>query len=463
MTKKLVQALKRQKKQSKQEVLQLAGSLGIPMGGQKRVEVPNRNSFVYVRLRDNQNEVIQAFNNKVAASYGLPIIVERQGSRYTVVGVDTLRYQNNWNSYSPYLARHGNTHSFSTENGGGGDIVWTYIRQFMPALIMPSGSTGGPNAILNAYTLKNSDGTWKYIGVTGTPSFLPYKPTGTLAVMTLVYLDSQSGNPYLTVGSSYFSASITGSAQIVPYIPTLSDPNAIPLAAVRLVSGTSFIGWDNIYDARQFIHTTPTGTGGGGLGSNEIYIDQSGGTGDTYGVLSGLVNGSNTLYTVSKSAYISGSLKVYLNGQLQTQGSGEDWVETNPAAGTFTFNVAPLSGDLITASYMRSATASGNADTVDGYHASSFLTSTVITTTVNRTLLTTDQILLCNNPSGTLVTLYPTSGTGRVHNIKSISNGTVTISGSYPDTIDGYSAKIINTIYDSVTIVDGGTGTWFIL
>lgn len=113
-------------------------------------------------------------------------------------------------------------------------------------------------------------------------------------------------------------------------------------------------------------------TASGLLGSNGQYIDQSGGTSDTYGVLSGSVNGSNAVFTVSQAAYISGSLKVYLNGQLQTQGSAEDWVETSPAAGTFTFATAPATGDLITVSYQKSVSALGNADTVDGYHASSF-------------------------------------------------------------------------------------------
>ena len=82
-----------------------------------------------------------------------------------------------------------------------------------------------------------------------------------------------------------------------------------------------------------------------------LITDQSGGTSDTYGVLAGLVNGSNTVYTVSNSVYITGTLRVYLNGQLQTQGSSEDWVETSPEAGTFTFITAPLSGDEITVSY----------------------------------------------------------------------------------------------------------------
>jgi len=114
-------------------------------------------------------------------------------------------------------------------------------------------------------------------------------------------------------------------------------------------------------------------------GSISFQIDQSGGTSDTYGILAGDVNGINAEYTVSLGSYIIGSLKVYLNGQLQTQGSSEDWVETTPASGTFTFAEAPLSGDEIVAVYQFTTGGTGNADTVDGYHATTLLGTTVVT------------------------------------------------------------------------------------
>lgn len=329
MTRKLHKALETQKKQNKQEVPQIAGSLGIPLGGQRRVEVPNRNSYLFVRLRDNANEVIQAFNNKVAPSYNLPVLVERQDNRYIVIGVDTTRYQSNWSSFAPFLPRHGNTHSFAPESGGGGDVVFVYPRQIMPSLIMPSGSVGGPNTIMNGYTLKNADGTWKYTGVTGTPSYLPYKPTGSSAVMVLTYLDSISGNPYLLVGSgSYFAGTITGSAEVTPYIPSLSDPNHIPLSVIRLVSGTSVIGWDNIYDIRQFIHTTPTGTGGGGgTGTSMTIWDE------------GIPQGTATIFDFvgnNIDATVSGTVaRIFVTGSF----SGAGFVTgTNGVGQTFYFN-----------------------------------------------------------------------------------------------------------------------------
>lgn len=250
----LQDALLKQKQQTEQHNQALPGLLGIPLNGQRAVEVPTRNSYVYVRLRSNQSEVIQAFNNQVAPAYNLPVLVERQGNRYVVISIDTQRYENNWSSFAPFLPRHGNTHSFDTESGGGGDIVWVYPRQFTPTLVMPSGSSGAGNVIVMPYTLMNPDGTWKYTGNTGTDSFLPYRPTSaTGAVMGLVYLDVVDGNPKITINSgTVFSNSITGSSRISQYIPQVLDPSShIPLAAIRLITGTSAISWDNIYDIRQ--------------------------------------------------------------------------------------------------------------------------------------------------------------------------------------------------------------------
>lgn len=273
MTRNLTEVLKTQKKKTPKKNLQIAGTLGIPLGGQRVTEVAHRKSFVYVKLRDNQNEIIQAFNNKVAPSYGLPVIVQRIGGRYVVVDVNTVRYQNNWNSFAPFLPSHGNTHSFDPDNSGGGDIVWIHPRQIMPSLIIPSGSLGGPNVLMSSYTLQQSNGTWLYTGNTGTSNLVPYKPNSTGTTLVLIYLDSTTGNPgFLFSTGTYLSPSITGTSQLVPYFPTLISPSTqIPLSVVRLVSGTSSIAWDNIYDVRQWIHPTVTGTSGGG-GDDSTYL-----------------------------------------------------------------------------------------------------------------------------------------------------------------------------------------------
>lgn len=264
-------SLKLFSERKKDEEIFFSGLLGIVINGEQTVDVSGRDGFVWVRLRNAQNEYIQAFNPTTAQVYNLPVLVKRDEhtpTRYVVVGRDSGRYQN-WGSSSPYFAHHGNVHSFGP--GGGADVTWVYGRQFMPLNAAPSGTSGGPNVIVHPYTYFFND-NWHYAGGTGTSSLLTSKPTNDQARLVLLYLDVPSGNPLLTAGSE-FDASLTGSSQIVPYIPDLGDPlTQIPIAAVRLVSGTARIGWDNIYDLKPHYSVSSSGTSGGGGSGGQFYV-----------------------------------------------------------------------------------------------------------------------------------------------------------------------------------------------
>ena len=63
----------------------------------------------------------------------------------------------------------------------------------------------------------------------------------------------------------------------------------------------------------------------------------------------GLVNGSNTTYTIANTP-LSGSEYVYLNGILQEPGAGNDYTI---ATATITYLTAPVSGDKIRVSYRK--------------------------------------------------------------------------------------------------------------
>lgn len=82
----------------------------------------------------------------------------------------------------------------------------------------------------------------------------------------------------------------------------------------------------------------------------------------------GTINGTNKVFTTA-NPYISTGISVYVNGLLQSRESGH-YVETDPSAGTFTFDEAPIAGDIVSVAYQQALTATGNADTLDGYHAS---------------------------------------------------------------------------------------------
>ena len=255
MTQKLRDSIRGLNKQKSDKINLISGVLGITIGGQTVVEVPNRDGYVFVRLRGNMSELIQAYNGAVSPIYGLPILVTYENNRYAIYGRDTEKY-GNWGE-SSYLPLHGEQHSFAPELGLGGDPVWVYSRQIVPLSSVPSGTLGAGNVIVNSHIyLDPIDASWKFLGDEGTPNVLGAKPTGTSARLMLLCWNVTTQDPVFLTGS-FFPNTVTGTAAIVPYIPSLSNNRLIPISAIRLVSGTSSIGWENIYDLRQFAVSAP--------------------------------------------------------------------------------------------------------------------------------------------------------------------------------------------------------------
>lgn len=263
MNRRLYKAFNDLDQTKKTKDIYIPGILGFTLNGNDIAEVPNRTGYVYVRLHNNMNELIQAYNDKVSPVYGLPVLVIRDDidtTRYRIYGRDTGKYEN-WQTASSYMPVHGGQHSFNPEAGGGGDVVWVYDRQFMPLLVYPSGTDGAMMVMIAPdlrWNFKNT-GTamqWQAVGGTGTASFLSYKPaTGSMGSVVLVTLNSY-GNPELIAGTADFAASVTGASALLQYLPNWTpyyNANYTSLAMVRLVSGTSVILWDNIYDLRKLV------------------------------------------------------------------------------------------------------------------------------------------------------------------------------------------------------------------
>lgn len=118
----------------------------------------------------------------------------------------------------------------------------------------------------------------------------------------------------------------------------------------------------------KIISSSAGGSGSATLGSTSFNYDATPDNGQ-YGLLSGSVNGSNTVFT-TVTGYISGSLIVFLNGIAQNP--GDDYTETTPASGTFTFVSAPQTNDKIVVQYKSTTVATGNADTLDGIEGAAF-------------------------------------------------------------------------------------------
>ena len=176
--------------------LVFSGELGVTTNGENLVEVSARPGFVWVKLRNQLNELVQAFNESVSPVFGLPVLVEwdkHSPTRYRIINRDVGRYTvwgGSAGSTSSYLPAHGASHSFNTLTGaGGGDPVWVYEQQIIPFLVTPSGSYGAMSVSWqpDVYYLS---GTFHYWGGTGTviPNDLK-PPTADKARMVLLYAD----------------------------------------------------------------------------------------------------------------------------------------------------------------------------------------------------------------------------------------------------------------------------------
>jgi hypothetical protein len=276
----LTSSLRNLKKRTEPRQNLLSGNLGITLGGQELVDVPGRSGFVYVRLLNNTSELIQAYNGIVSPIYNLPILVKRNKDRYEIYGRDTLRYQN-WGT-TPYLPIHGNQHSFDKTNGGGGDLVWVHQEQFYPLAVTPSGTYESPNVIVAPY-LYNWYGAWHYYAGGGAPDCALAHPTGSSSTQVLLLcLDGDAGTLHYITGSVEAPHLITGSAGLFPHLPSYDPDTDIPLAAICITTGTTTIGWEEIYDVRQFFGREQTGGGTGSVSNHNSLTGLDGGTPGEY-------------------------------------------------------------------------------------------------------------------------------------------------------------------------------------
>jgi len=270
------------------KVITFSGTLGITTNGENQVEVPGRPGYVWVQLRNQLNETIQAFNESVSPVFSLPVLVEWDKDapiRYKVRGRDIGRYTvwvttnaagDTVSNTSSYLPAHSAQHSFNKYSGwGGGDVLWVYSDQFMPWAVTPSGSAGSLSVSVQPSAYYYND-QFRWAGGTGIAGLDVLRPTGTSSArMILVYLDPDTGNPYLATGSlTEFANTITGTQQIMPYMPSLIEETDIPLAGIRLITGTNKILWQNLYDLRDyFAHASVSGTtGNGGAPDDAQYV-----------------------------------------------------------------------------------------------------------------------------------------------------------------------------------------------
>jgi len=180
-------------------------------------------------------------------------------------------------------------------------------------------------------------------GIVLTP---PSGTTGTTLVLESGYGAIMPATPFFLTCTPPGQLSTMGNSEIIQVTARSTDTLTIVRAQKSTTARTMVAGWV--------------------VGNGNYADDIIGATGNTVvkQTPTGLINGSNTVFT-TLTPYIGGTLLVYRNGSNE----GNLVTETSPSAGTFTID-APSVGDDIQVGYSSAATGSGNADTIDNFHAS---------------------------------------------------------------------------------------------
>lgn len=144
--------------------------------------------------------------------------------------------------------------------------------------------------------------------------------------------------------------------------------------------------------------------------------------------------------------------------------------DNNTFTGTNTFSGATVLNGALSGTSVKdednmvsdSATAVPTQQSVKAYVDGKTGFLSVRTETATYTVLTGDDIVVCNKTSAMTVNLPVASGSGRVLIISNINTGIVTVDGNSSDTIDG-SATVNIIQWEALQIVDYATNAWVIV
>lgn len=241
-------------------------------------------------------------------------------------------------------------------------------------------------------------------------------------------------------------------------IKVSSNDNTSNFLRAKLTAGTNITitevnDWWNEFV--QIDSTVPTGDWDVTY-INTTKIDSTDGTNSNYWVLNWLVNGVNTVFTVSNWEYVSWTLKVSRNGKWLVQWDSEDWTETNPATWTFTFNTAPETGDELTVSYITQETNTWNL----------LFEKDIQNITGNYTILSTDRNIFVDATAWDVTLTLPAVAdmdSLGLRVVKSDNTGNnVIITPPWAELISGASSYTMSIPYEDIWIVTNGANYFLI-
>lgn len=321
------------KKQDKPNLI--PGLCGAYVNSQRTLRVARRSDFIWVRLRGATSEVIQAFNDAVTAHWDLPILVYRDPDFpdiWKVWGRDISRYED-WGGVS-YLPPHADAHSFG---GGrtGADVVWVFKQQMMPLLTRPNATATMSVYVQSDYYLW--DGQYRWWPGSGTADLSGYRPTGGANIRYItLYLDGSTGLLEVLTGDEFSALYPPDNPE--QFIPVPSPDQGIPLAGIKLLTGTSTLGWGELFDIRNIVSPLAL-TGSFGV-VDKVVCDEP----------IALDGATGLFWRVPDSIYQTGSLMLSLDGLVQVP--DVHYQEQFSVSGTFDFiGEGPGTGSYLVVNY----------------------------------------------------------------------------------------------------------------
>jgi hypothetical protein len=235
---------------------ELPGLVGITINGIEVVNVPNRDSWIYVRVRNNLSEPLQVYNDAVNPVYGLAIKIIREtgDSFYRVKGRNVKVYETWGGLPTAGYPVHASSHEANPSDPGN-DIVHVYKPQIYPLALSPMHTGTSVEGKIRSDFYVHDDELHYWPG-SGTVDLTAAKPTSDARKRFLtVSLDGDLGIPYYTTGELFVDLGISN------YLPHINIPDLdryIPLGAVLLHSGSNTINDSDIIDIRPLFHTHPS-------------------------------------------------------------------------------------------------------------------------------------------------------------------------------------------------------------